>query len=358
MRIGGTIGENIPEGDAMKIIPDRPEVSGESLYDIAQHAVRFALLCTAIDFKVHDFFEVPRTATAFSDRFDTDFRLTEKFLNALVAIGLLTKEDSLYMNSPVSSTYLMSKKPFFQGGMLKLLEHSLGTRWAKLGRCLREGPLAQTGEEAQVFNTQFVVAVAQWALNGGVQSALQVMASLPEFGKARRLLDIGGGHGLYAIAFCQANPQLEAVVLDVPAVIESTEDYIAQYEMQSRVRAIAGDYMSDDWGGKYDIIFAADVFFRAKEFMIPVVQKIRNSLNEGGVFVSKHQRMDENRTSPAQTVFHDLMLFLLMPFPPHTYTLKEFATLFQAGGFGVETMDVTIPHSPSGIMVSRKRELH
>lgn len=341
----------------MKAIPEGPEVSGESLYDVAQHAVRFALLCTAIDLEVHDFFEAPRTAAAFSDRFHTDSQLTEKFLNALVAIGLLTKEDSLYLNSPVSSAYLVSEKPFFQGGMLKFLEHSLGTRWAKLGSCLREGPLAQTGEEAQVFDRELVVATAQWAMNGGVQSAVQVMAFLPEFGRARRLLDVGGGHGLYAIAFCQANPQLEAVVLDLPPVVEATEGYIAQYEMRDRVSTIPGDYVRDDWGGKYDIIFAADVFFRAKELMVPLVQKIRCSLNEGGVFVSKHLKMEEKRTSPAQTVFHDLMLFLLRPFPPHTYTLEEFAVLFQEGGFEVETLDVTIPHSQSGIMICRKSEL-
>ena len=340
----------------MKVMPERPGVSGEPLYDIAQHAVRFVLLCTAIDLKVHDFFEAPQTATAFSDKSHTDSQLTEKFLNALVSIGLLTKEGSFYMNSPVSSAYLMSEKPFFQGGMLKLLEHSLSTRWTKLGQCLEEGPLAQTGREEQVFNKDFVAATAQWAMNGGVQSAVQVMTSLPEFGRARRLLDVGGGHGLYAIAFCQANPQLKAVVLDLPPVVEATEAYIAQYQMQGRVRAIAGDYMSDDWGGKYDVVFAADVFFRAKELMIPVVQRIRNALNEGGVFVSKHQKMDENRTSPAQTVFHDLVLFLLRPFPPHTYTIEEFAILFQEGGFDVEALDIAIPHSPSGIVVCRKSE--
>ncbi len=341
----------------MKAVPEPPKERVEWLYDIAQGAVKFTLLCTAIDFNVHDFFETPRTAGAFAESAQTDPELTEKFLNALAAIGLLVKEDTLYMNSPEASAYLVSHKPFFQGDMLKLMHHGLIARWTALGTCLKEGPLSLRPEKAQVLNQDAITAIAQWALSGGTQAAVQALASLPEFSRARRLLDVGGGHGLYTIAFCQENPQLKGVVLDLPQVIEVTEDNIAWYEMQGRVKTLPGDYATADWGGKYDIIFAADVFFKERELMEPIVRKIRDSLTEGGLFVSKHQRMDEKRTSPVQTVLHDLMLFLMRPFPPHTYTVEESSDLFRSGGFEVETFDVNIPHSPSTIMICRKGNL-
>lgn len=49
----------------MKVIQDFPEVSAESPYDIAQHAVRFVLLGMAIDLKLHDFFEIPQRPPRF-----------------------------------------------------------------------------------------------------------------------------------------------------------------------------------------------------------------------------------------------------------------------------------------------------
>lgn len=39
--------------------------------------------------------------------------------------------------------------------------------------------------------------------------------------KSRKLLDLGGGHGLYSIKFCRKNPQLSATIFDLPLAIES-----------------------------------------------------------------------------------------------------------------------------------------
>ncbi|GEM_PF-1840308 len=125
----------------MKSIPELPEESVEPLYDMAQSAVRFCLLRTAIDFHVHDSFDKPETAHAFSDRINGDSELIEKFLNAVVAMGLLIREDSLYANSPVASAYLVSKRPLFQGGMLKEMGRNLTMQWGNLGRCLKQGPV-------------------------------------------------------------------------------------------------------------------------------------------------------------------------------------------------------------------------
>lgn len=339
----------------MKTIPQLPKEGVEPLYDMAHSAMKFHLLGTAIDLHVHDFFDTPQTAKSFSHSIDGDDELVEKFLNALVAMDLLVKQDSFYVNSAVASAYLVSAKPFFQGAMLKHMESSLESQWAQLGPRLKDGPLQPAAGSGSAFDKALVRAMAQWALSGGVHHAVQVMTSLPEFAGARTLLDVGGGHGLYTVAFCQANPLLEGVVLDLPPVVEVAEQFIAEYEMGDRIKTISGDYAEVDWGGEYDIIFAADVFFKAQDLMTPIVRKIGDALKDGGVFVSKHQRMDATRLSPAQTVMHDLMLFARRPFPPHTYSPEEFVELFRAQGFDVETFDMDIPCSPTTAMICRRQ---
>jgi precorrin-6B methylase 2 len=40
--------------------------------------------------------------------------------------------------------------------------------------------------------------------------------------KSRRLLDVGGGLGSYAVAFCQRYPDLEATILEHPKIVRLT----------------------------------------------------------------------------------------------------------------------------------------
>jgi len=340
----------------MKSIPDLPDVNIEPLYEIAKGTEKSFLLKTAIDFNIFDFFDKPQSAQGFIDKAQTDPDLTEKFLNALVAMGLLAKEDSLYSNTPLASTCLMKDRPFFQGNMLELMYKSRGERWANLGKCLKEGPSKPDGNKNQVFNGKFIVAMAEGAMRGDLHQTVKVVSKLPEFSRSKKLVDLGGGHGLYAIAFSQANPELESVVFDLPQVSETTKVYIDEYEMQSQVKAVPGDYIKDDWGKGYDIVFASDALYKPKKELLPVLRKIRDSLNPGGLFISKHWMINKERTSPDTTVLFDLMLSLTRGFSGYTYSTEESVELFKHAGFDVETFDISSPSKPSVIIVGRKGE--
>src|SRR3546814_9538466 len=45
---------------------------------------------------------------------------------------------------------------------------------------------------------------------------------------ARSMIDIGGGSGAYCIGACRANPELRAIVLDLPPVVEAARGFIAE----------------------------------------------------------------------------------------------------------------------------------
>lgn len=340
----------------MKPLPQLPNVDIEPLYETAQGGEKLTLLKTAIDFNVFEFFAKPATSREFIDKACTDATLTEKFLNALVATGLLSKNDATYGNTPLAFTYLMKDKPFYQGNLLGLMSRTRQERWANLGRCLKEGPLQPDKDKKQIFDKSFIIAMAEGAMRGGLHRTAKIVSCLPEFAGSKKLLDLGGGHGLYAIAFSQANPELESVVFDLPPVMEATKAYIDEYEMQDKVRAIGGDYTKDDWGNGYDIVFASDCLYKPREDLMPVLKKIRDSLNPGGIFISKHWMMDSDRTSPDTTVFFDLMVSLIGAFSGYIYSRQEAAEVFAAAGFSVETIDISSPSKPSMIFVCRKGE--
>jgi len=70
---------------------------------------------------------------------------------------------------------------------------------------------------------------------------------------ARRLLDVGGGHGLHAINFCSRYPDLSATILDWPPTRKMAEANIAAAGMDKRVSFREGDFWTDDLGSGYDV---------------------------------------------------------------------------------------------------------
>jgi hypothetical protein len=336
-------------------MPDLPNLDMEDFYQSINGGEKLFLLNAAIDHEVFEFCEKPATAEEFSSTHGTHTGLTEKFFNALAASGLLIKTDSTFQNSPLASACFIEGKPFYQGNLIGLMLKTRMERWANLGRCLKEGPLQPQNDRRQVFDTRFTKAMAEGAMRGGLHRTVSTVTALPEFQTAKKLVDIGGGHGLYAIAFAQANPALESVVFDLPQVVEATNEYIQSYAMQDRVTAVAGDYTADSWGQGVDIVFASDCLYRPQDVIEPILIRIKDSLNPGGMFISKHWMMDDQRTSPDTTVYFDLMVSLMGNFSGHIYTNAEWRQVLDSAGFTVESVDISSPSKPSMIFVGRKK---
>ncbi|BBO89156.1 methyltransferase [Desulfosarcina ovata] len=335
-------------------VPELPDIDIETFHQSLNGGEKLFLIKAAIDHEVFEFCEKPATAADFSSTRGTHDGLTEKFFNALAAAGLLTKTDSTFQNSPLSSACFIEGKPFYQGNLIGLMLKTRLERWSNLGKCLKEGPLQPKNDRRQVFDARFIKAMAEGAMRGGLHRTVATVTALPEFQTASKLVDIGGGHGLYAIAFAQANPNLQSVVFDLPQVVDVTSDYIQSYAIQDRVTAVAGDYTTDDWGQGVDIVFASDCLYRPPEVLVPVLNRIKDSLNPGGLFISKHWMMDDERTSPDTTVYFDLMVSLMGNFSGHIYTRTEWRQEIESTGFAVEGVDISSPSKPSMLFVGRK----
>jgi hypothetical protein len=68
-----------------------------------------------------------------------------------------------------------------------------------------------------------------------------------DFGRARRIVDVGGGFGHLAIAILQAHPRAVAMVLDLPDVIAIAERHAASEDpaVLARLSFVAGDMFVD-----------------------------------------------------------------------------------------------------------------
>jgi SAM-dependent methyltransferase len=103
---------------------------------------------------------------------------------------------------------------------------------------------------------------------------------------ARRLLDVGGGHGLYSVRFCRRHPGLTATIFDLPQGLESARQTIAAEQMEGRVGMQVGDFMRDELGSGYDVVLLFNIVHsRQPEGNVALLQKVARALVPGGLVV-------------------------------------------------------------------------
>jgi cyclopropane fatty-acyl-phospholipid synthase-like methyltransferase len=92
----------------------------------------------------------------------------------------------------------------------------------------------------------------------GLENAQPLVTAVGADG-VKRLLDVGGGSGIYSISFARANPDLKAEILDLPEVVNMAERYIREASLSERVTARPGDLRRDELGRNYDLILLSAI---------------------------------------------------------------------------------------------------
>ena len=113
-------------------------------------------------------------------------------------------------------------------GVLSLVEHM---RTSKLAGAAKDDDRAvfifkdglESAMHADDMARHFTLMLA-----GRAKNIAPVLAQKVDLSAASCLLDIGGGTGLYSIAFLQRFPQLKAIILDSPAVLKVAADFAQQ----------------------------------------------------------------------------------------------------------------------------------
>lgn len=201
-------------------------------------------------------------------------------LNALVAMKLLTHEGDRYGNSSIAEKHLVRNSPHYIGHLL-LLHDAEWNNWGRLEETIRTGARSV---DRHVFETDP-------ELGGNVLAVLDRIGkqSGPEFAKRLqlngqvRLLDLGGGAGTNAIAFCHIYPELTATVFDLSATLRLTEKTVKEAGLESRIALRAGNFNKDGLGGPYDVALMSDILhYQTFESNEALVGKVFAHLASGG----------------------------------------------------------------------------
>lgn len=215
---------------------------------------KYYLIMTALEIELFERVTTPKTSQKIAQELGNYHEaMVQMFCEALTEIGVLKKLKGKYVNSSMASTYLCRSSPYYMEYTLKNIRTNI-VHWTQLSDTLKNGPIIQSKQD--VFGENWLISIAEWSENGAVANALKVITAHLDPKHLKRLLDLGGGHGLYSIAFTALNPQLEAYVFDLPQVEPITRKYVEAYNAK-RVHILSGDFYKDSIGQNYDAIFSS-----------------------------------------------------------------------------------------------------
>jgi 2-polyprenyl-3-methyl-5-hydroxy-6-metoxy-1,4-benzoquinol methylase len=228
--------------------------------------------------------ETPLTPAELATRCGLDARATGALARVLAATDYLRgRADGRYELTNDARTWLLADSP-------RSLADNLRFRFIECDWIARLEGFVRSGRPLDIHNEMIP---AQWDLyQRGMRALATVQARevtwrTPIPRHARTLLDIGGAHGLFAVALCRHHPRLRATILDLPEAVAWAAPLLAREGMGDRVVHQAGDALDAELGSDcYDVIFIANVLhhFKAEQSQ-GLIERAAHALRPRGVLV-------------------------------------------------------------------------
>ena len=337
----------------LKDMPPPMADLGQRYRRMGQRVREYQVFSAAVELGLFDYLVTPCSPKQLAKLAGTHAGLTEKLLNVLCALGFLVKTGPEYCNTRETTAFLTRDGMVFSDGSFAWIEEN-NRKFSGLADYLTRGPEPRE-KKSYTYKPATIRTMAQTCLLGRLQEIVGTVTSLPGFDRARRMMDLGGAHGLFAVAMCQENPDLSAVVFDQPSVTPVTAEYIAAHNMQDRMTTMEGDHTADAFGRGFDLIFESFTFFGSKAGLTDYFTRIREALAPGGLVVSVRSVLDDDRQGPLPQLLWDLADALDGGEDNHHTRAELFDVLEEAGFTEMQLAEPSQPAAGDYRMITARK---
>jgi precorrin-6B methylase 2 len=309
----------------------------ETLLEIARAYQPASVLLAAAEL---DLFGVlakePLTAEELAVALRADQRATRILADALIALGLLEKRDSLYSPAPGTVETLTVDG---SETILPMLHHQANClrSWSQLAATVKTGSRAEDHTSirgAKADQAAFIEAMEVASRH----AAAKVVAALAPL-SFDHLLDIGGGPATWTMAFLRAVPEARATIYDLPEVLPLTRRHIEAAGLGDRIDLVAGDFYTDTAlpAGADLAWVSAIVHQNSREQNRVLFGKVHSALAHGGQLMIRDIVVDDEHTSPPAGALFAINM-LVRTESGGTYSFAELHEDLARVGFGEPTL--------------------
>lgn len=261
-------------------------------------------------------------------RVSGDERGVTTLLDALAALGLLDKTDAGYANSPAARAYLVQGSPTYIGFMVR--HHAnLVPSWHRLHEAAVAGrPVRSRASHGDATELEdFLMGMHGNSLGVAARAAREI-----DLGGRRRLLDLGGGPGTWAVQFVRANPGLHATIFDLPTSRPFAERIIEEARLGDRVKFQGGDFTEDELPCCFDVAWLSHILHgEGPDACRKIVAKAVGTLEPGGLVLVHEFILEDTRTSPVFPALFSLNMLAGTP-EGRSYSVSELTAMLAGAG--------------------------
>ncbi len=223
----------------------------------------------------------------------------ERLMTALTAMELLRRDGDRFSNAPDVERFLVRSSPSYAGPWM-LFGKPRWDGWGRLTEHLRQRRADQ--RVLGMYDDSFTVERARQyhaaTYSIGMGAARRFHRQVDLSGR-KRIMDLGGGSGCYCIVAATTYPEISAVVLDLPPVVEVTREFLAENGVADRVTAEACDFTRDPLPRDADVaIMASNLPQYSRAIIGDVVARVYDALLAGGEFHLIGEMLDDDRRGP------------------------------------------------------------
>lgn len=281
-------------------------------------------------------------------------------LTALRAMGLLALDAAGWFELTAMSREFLGGPPFDVSGYIGLdadnpnvqnmverlrTNRPAGMKPEEVGAAFiyREGIASAMEKEAEARRLTL-------ALAGRARNVAPVLAERLPLTQARVLLDVGGGTGLYSIAYLRKNSHLRAIVWDRPEVLKVAAELAATQGVADRLECRAGDMFADPVP-RADVMLLSNVLH---DWDVPQCQQLIDrcaaALPPGGQLLVHDVFLNDELDGPLSIALYSAALFCMTE--GRAYSAAEYRTWMTAAGLTPRTLVPTLIHC--GVLSAEK----
>jgi SAM-dependent methyltransferase len=260
----------------------------------------------------------PVSADELASRLALHPRSSRDFLDALVALGMLTRDGDVYANTAETDLFLDRGKPSYVGGMLEMANARLYPYWGWLTDALKTG---QPQNEARSGGDFFAALYADpdrlaqflHAMTGISAGASIAIANTFPFARYRSVLDLGCAEGGLLVTLAHTHQHLIGTGFDLPAAQPAFQRYVATAGLQDRVTFAGGDFFSDPLPSA-DVITLGHILhdwgLTEKQQLLA---RVYDALPAGGAVIVFESIIDDGRSQNAFGLLMSLNMLIETP---------------------------------------------
>jgi len=327
---------------------DKAGILPDHLNEMMRGYMASRCLLTALELDLFTAVGQGASAEEVSKRINASARGVVVLLNALVALGLLTKSENKFSNTAESSRYFAEgSKDNHRNGLLHVA--NIWHRWSTLTDAILSGsriPIDRAN--TQDWTRNFIA-----AMDFNAKARAPLVAKALGTGSLRRVLDLGGGSGVYSIALARSFSEVKCEILDLPEVVPLTSEYIRSVGLEAQITVRTGDMLQGDYGSGYDLIMLnAICHMFSEEQNRGIFSRACRALAPGGHLAVQDFLLNEDKAGPLHSALFSINMFVGTD-SGASYSEREFTQWMQDAGF-INVHRINLP-GPADLIVGQAK---